>query len=386
MAAVGTVRPSVERQGAPWRDFVHTGPDTLAGRYLRTFWHPVYLAKDLAPGRAKPIHIMGEDFTLYRGETGAPHIVAFRCAHRGTQLSTGWVEGDEIRCFYHGWKYDAGGQCVEQPAEPEPFCGRIKIRGYPTEQYLGLIFAYLGDSPAPPLTRYPEFESDDEVFEETLSDLWPCNYFQRIENIPDLSHVPFTHFQLGRSVPRVEVRETEYGVDATGYHLNGRIDHVHYQMPNVTRFVVGARDSAETSDRDRIKWKVPVDDEHCLDFAVSWVHVSGDGVAKYRERQAERAAQESAFRPIEELGEEVLSSKARVQDMLDHPNATNIQDYMTMIGQGSIVDRGIEHLGRPDVGVTLIRRIWERELRAFAEGRHLKNWTESQVVPPVEGE
>ncbi|MBM2811214.1 MAG: hypothetical protein HW416_1973, partial [Chloroflexi bacterium] len=105
MAAVDTVRPSVERQEAPWRDFVHTGPDTLAGRYLRTFWHPVYLAKDLAPGRATPIHIMGEDFTLYRGETGTPHIVAFRCAHRGTQLSTGWVEGDEIRCFYHGWKY-----------------------------------------------------------------------------------------------------------------------------------------------------------------------------------------------------------------------------------------------------------------------------------------
>ncbi len=51
------------------------------------------------PGQAKPIQIMGERFTLYRGEGGAPHVVGFRCAHRGTQLSAGWVEGDCIRCI-----------------------------------------------------------------------------------------------------------------------------------------------------------------------------------------------------------------------------------------------------------------------------------------------
>ena len=73
---------------------VRTGPGTIAGRYLRSFWQPVALLKDLAVGRAKPLRVMSEDFTLYRGETGAPHLLAFRCAHRGTQLSTGWVEGE----------------------------------------------------------------------------------------------------------------------------------------------------------------------------------------------------------------------------------------------------------------------------------------------------
>src|SRR6478672_7692047 len=68
-------------------DFVHTGPGTLAGRYLRMFWQPVYRAQDLAAGRAVPIQIMSEHLTLYRGESGAPHLVDFRCAHRGTQLS-----------------------------------------------------------------------------------------------------------------------------------------------------------------------------------------------------------------------------------------------------------------------------------------------------------
>jgi len=75
-----------------YEDFVHTGPGTLAGRYMRMFWQPVYRAQDLATGRANPIRIMNEDFTLYRGEGGAPHVVEFRCRHRGAQLSAGWVK------------------------------------------------------------------------------------------------------------------------------------------------------------------------------------------------------------------------------------------------------------------------------------------------------
>src|SRR5262249_39926261 len=79
---------------------------TVAGRYLRSFWQPVFRARDLTAGRAFPLRIMGEDFTIYRGETGTPHVVGPRCAHRRPQLSVGWVEGDCIRCFYHGWKCD----------------------------------------------------------------------------------------------------------------------------------------------------------------------------------------------------------------------------------------------------------------------------------------
>jgi 5,5'-dehydrodivanillate O-demethylase oxygenase subunit len=55
-----------------YTDFAHTGPGTLAGRYLRRFWQPVYRAHELPVGWAKPIRIMSEDITLYRGEGGAP--------------------------------------------------------------------------------------------------------------------------------------------------------------------------------------------------------------------------------------------------------------------------------------------------------------------------
>src|SRR6266571_9224741 len=122
-------------------DFAHTGPDTLAGRYMRRFWQPVFVSGELPRGVARPIRILNEEFTLYRGESGSPHVVAHRCAHRGTQLSTGWVEDDCIRCLYHGWRYDGSGQCVEQPGEGgEGFAAKVQIAGLPTREHLGLIF------------------------------------------------------------------------------------------------------------------------------------------------------------------------------------------------------------------------------------------------------
>ncbi|HYT55716.1 MAG TPA: hypothetical protein VEQ38_13475 [Verrucomicrobiae bacterium] len=65
-----------------YMDQYPTGPDTVGGRYMRSFWHPVYRSVDLLPGWAKPIMIMSESYTLYRGESGVPYVVTFRCARR----------------------------------------------------------------------------------------------------------------------------------------------------------------------------------------------------------------------------------------------------------------------------------------------------------------
>ena len=112
---------ATDRPYQDFEDFDHTGPGTLMGRYLRRFWQPVHIASDLLVGWAKPVRVMSEDFTLYRGESGTPYLVEFRCAHRSTQLSVGWITGETINCRYHGWSYDGTGQCVSQPAETNPF-------------------------------------------------------------------------------------------------------------------------------------------------------------------------------------------------------------------------------------------------------------------------
>jgi 5,5'-dehydrodivanillate O-demethylase oxygenase subunit len=140
------------------KNFAHTGPGTLAGPYLRRFWHPIQVSDALAVGRPMRVQVMGEFFTLWRGEGGAVSLVQDRCPHRQTVLSLGWVAGDNIRCFYHGWEFNGGGQCVAQPAEKAGFAGKVRIRSYPVRDYLGLIFAYLGEGEPPEFRRFPELE------------------------------------------------------------------------------------------------------------------------------------------------------------------------------------------------------------------------------------
>ncbi|MBV8998822.1 MAG: Rieske 2Fe-2S domain-containing protein, partial [Solirubrobacterales bacterium] len=117
------------------------GPESPSGKLLRQAWQPVATSRSLGPGDAQPLRILGEEFTLYRGESGRAYVVGARCAHRYTWLHTGRVEADCIRCFYHGWKYDGSGQCVEQPAEKETFASKIRIPAAAVQEYAGLVFA-----------------------------------------------------------------------------------------------------------------------------------------------------------------------------------------------------------------------------------------------------
>ncbi len=384
-------------------DIIHTGPGTLAGRYLRTFWQPVYRAQDLPAGRAAPIRIMGENHTLYRGENGTPHVVAFKCAHRGTQLSLGWVEGDCIRCFYHGWKYEGSGQCVEQPGEEESFAKKIRIRSYPTQEYLGLIFAYFGEGQSPPLPLYPDFEVEG-VIEVVPRQDWPCNFFNRLDNAGDPVHVPFVHrmsrkrMNIDEHIRKLTAEETESGMIMTQISPGGEIRKRHFIMPNIVhlrsrvRIETSLDDSVERGGwmnpllqrlpledkqgvrMNRLLWRVPIDDEHCAGLGTGILYLKGDASKAYQEsrQQAQGAAE-----PVDvELGEAVLAGKLRIEDLKVSENykLISVEDYVAQVGQGSIADHADYHLGRNDVVVILLRKLWERELRALAEGKPLKQW------------
>jgi 5,5'-dehydrodivanillate O-demethylase len=367
-------------------DFVHTAPRTLAGRYLRRFWQPVYLADDLAPGRTRPITIMSEPFTLYRGASGRPYALAFRCAHRGTQLSTGWVEGENLRCFYHGWVYDGGGQCVEQPAEPEPFCSRVRIRSYPVEEYLGLLFAYLGEGEPPPPPRFLEAEGFDGAILPSASAVLPCNYFNRIDQAADHVHTIFAHresfVEQGGldGMPTLSAEETDYGVCTHIVHPNGAVGENHFQMPNINTFAAAPRGPG-TGWTTTVNWRVPIDDEHYQTFGLSLVEVRGNEDERQRALARFRQGLVLAGTSLtpEELGEEILAGRAHWLDFPDRRAFVPAQDYVALIGQGAIAPREAEHLGRSDVGTLLIRHIWERELQALAEGRPLKSWTRPRL-------
>ncbi len=380
------------RAGDPATDptvFEYTGPGTLAGRYLRMFWQPVALANELAPGQAKPLRVMSEDFTLYRGEGGAPHVVAYRCAHRGTQLSTGWVEGDCIRCFYHGWKYDHTGQCVEMPAEDPSFPPKVKISSYPTEEYLGLVFAYLGEGEPPAFPRWPELEEEGVL--TATSYVRACNYFNALENSHDPVHLAFVHRRSAFTengligVPTVAAEETPWGVAIHATRRGGTVRTVQFCMPNMTRRTSPPDDPAETRWQEALAWRVPIDDGAYRSFNLDLAYLTGEPAARYRRLLQEREAIREAAGSVDELAGKVLRGELQVEAIKDHPNIVNIQDTVAQVGQGAIADRRAERLGRSDVGIILIRKIWERELAALADGRPLKQWQRPERIAPTVG-
>ena len=355
-------------------DFVHTNPGTLAGRFMRMFWHPIYRSQDLPAGRRVPVKIMGEEFTLYRGEGGAAHLLAHRCAHRGTQLSVGRVEGDCIRCFYHGWKYDGSGQCVEQPAEDASFAAKIRIRSYPTEEYLGLVFAYLGQGSPPPMLRFPELEGEGVLENHTF--VRACNFFCHLELDP--AHIAFVHQDSPEAesgltgIPTIECQETDYGFV---FHArrDEKVQTQHRLMPNASYFKVFPMD-AESGWRDRAAWRVPIDDGHYVSFIADLVHVTGDAARRYRERHS--GSGKTSPPPIAELAEAVLAGKLNVEDVKDlGASVVFFQDEVALLAQGSVGSQNDEHLGPADSLVALQRELWARELTALAEDRPLKQWT-----------
>jgi 5,5'-dehydrodivanillate O-demethylase len=361
-----------ERVMVNFMDFYYTGPGTLAGNYMRRFWHPVYRAEDLKPGWAKPIRIMGEDFTLYRGEGGKPHVVGFRCPHRLTQLSVGWVEEDCIRCRFHGWKFDSSGQCVEQPAEKESFAEKVRIRSCPTDEYLGLVFAYFGEGSPPPLPRYPDFEKAG-LWVETY--VRPCNFVNNLENDP--IHIPFTHreseFYMTRAVeiPDITVEESEWGVLLQSRFPSGKLYITHHGLPNILCF--------RERDRDHLAWRVPIDDESHKSFQLDVTHIlEGEEGEAYKRRHQARTGK--LGRSPTEIGEAVLRGDVRIQDIEgdERANIVWIQDYATQVGQGPVELRKQEWLGRSDRALILIRKLWERELQALESGTPLKQWVRSE--------
>lgn len=355
------VEPVVEKS-----DFVHTGPGTLAGRYIRQYWQPIHVSDELPQGKIIPIKILGEDLALYRGESGTPRLITNECPHRLTVLSTGWIEGETIRCRYHGWRYDENGQCVEQPAEASPFCSRVrKLASYPTHEAHGLIFAYFGEGEAPPFRPLPGLE--DGVSENwTISpsvEMLPCNWFQSAENIMDDVHVNFSH--QGHFVNTVArpfipsktwARETSFGL--TQLQQRGdTTDQIHFIMPNQCYLAHALRTARDEKPFwfKALFWYVPIDDESHLHVLIMVYHT------KRRERPEAT--------PVHEEVEAILAGRKSWDDVAKHPNLIRIQDGVQIVGQGKIVDRTREHLGTSDVALGVLRRLWRRELKAFAAGQ-----------------
>ena len=188
-------------------------------------WHAVMpvAALDAANGVAAA-RLLGEDLVLWRA---GDQILAWKdlCVHRGTRLSMGKVQQDvHLQCPYHGWTYDAAGQCIHMPAHPEQ-TPPVRARAIPYQARIacGMIWVCLGE----PTADIPHFaEWDDPRFRKIL-----CGPYRfeaagprMVENFLDVAHFPFVHEHiLGTperpEIPDYEVVTDEHGVTASNIRV-----------------------------------------------------------------------------------------------------------------------------------------------------------------------
>ena len=350
------------------------------GEYLRRFWQPVALSSELAD-LPVAVRIMGEDLVAFRDGDGRVGLLERYCSHRNTSLEYGKIERRGLRCCYHGWHYDIDGRILDTPGEPEE--SRLKERfchgAYPTLEYKGIVFAYMG----PPELR-PEFPIYD-LFERPHNRLRPdkefspCNWLQVRENETDPIHITFLHHRLFGTqftavlddIPTLEWRETPVGMM---YITVRRWENMLWArsndmiLPNIAR-VSGVEDAKGEVLFDRrggvTNWAVPVDDTGCL--TIGWwdddEDVGRDGMNGYLDRM-----KRAGDRGLDPAGN--MDTQTGRRSYAERQRAPG--DWDAWVSQGPITPHRREHLGTTDVGVVMYRKLLRRGIRAVQAGRDPK--------------
>jgi 5,5'-dehydrodivanillate O-demethylase oxygenase subunit len=341
------------------------GPGTPMGDVLRHYWYPVCFTRELEEFPVKKARLLGENWAVFKTRQGDYGIIAERCPHRGASLVYGIIDDDGLRCGYHGWKFNTGGECVEILAEPDSspkfregscvFAGQAQELG-------GMIWAYVGTGPAPELPRYEAYVMHGirDIGHSTL----PCNWLQIMENAVDPYHVEALHGyyfefiaeQRGFEMPssfrnkheKVGFDTFEHGIIKrrllVGQDENSDDWTIGHPMVFPYKMWVGGNGIYQ------MQIRVPIDDTHtwmlfysvhapegaelpenppCVDYEYQWLDADGNHLVDYIEGQ----------------------------------------DIMAWVTQGPVADRTNERITKSDVGVVALRRMFFDAVESVKAGK-----------------
>lgn len=192
-------------------------------------WWPVAYLRDLDPLRPARFTLLERDLVIWWDrESGLWRAFEDVCPHRFVPLSEGRINGaGQLECPYHGWSFDGSGTCRSIPQMGDgaaPEARRSSCQALPTATGQGLLFVWSGDPasanpqtlPLVPLLREEGAGwADGWIVQDTFRDL-PMDALTLLENVLDVSHVPFTHHRtVGRreNAAPVELEITREGDD-----------------------------------------------------------------------------------------------------------------------------------------------------------------------------
>ena len=375
---------------------------TPMGELMRRYWQPILLSREVQEPDGAPVRVrlLGEDLVAFRDTSGRVGLVDAYCPHRRAPMFYGRNEECGLRCVYHGWKFDAAGNCVDLPTEPisSKMKDHVKITAYPTFEKAGLIFAYLGPQdmmPEPPDYEWMRAPATHRHVSKTYEH---CNWLQALEGGLDTAHSSYLHnnklgdkleFRQRDRAPRLDVEKTDYGyyyVSHRDAQEDGTYVRVYqYVMPWQQMRAGVARNPGRSSNHvpkhDGHIW-VPIDDEQT--FVYNW-KAGVDESARLDPEYVEQM-EKSSGRGKDDLipGSFVLKRNPTNDYLIDREmqkkiNFTGIvgvntqdfalQEAMGGSGSGPICDRTMENLGSTDKAIIAMRNLLLEATRDVESGK-----------------
>ena len=160
-------------------------------------WYPVAWSSEIARGDVIRRAYFGEELVVFRTEDGEACVLDAYCPHLGAHLGVGGkVDGEGIRCPFHGWRFGGDGSCLDVPYARRKPQG-VRARTYPTREAAGVVWAwYHPDGAAPTFDppSIPEFGAEDWTPDWTQYDWTIRTHPQEIsENSVDWPHLTEVH-------------------------------------------------------------------------------------------------------------------------------------------------------------------------------------------------
>ena len=206
----------------------------------RQHWYPVSFLKDLNTARPTVFTLLGDPLVLWWDRQERQwRAFADVCPHRLVPLSEGRInELGNLECPYHGWTFNGDGYCTTIPQAPLAVEGeapsvdsrqarltspRSRCRSYTTACRQGMLFVFAGDSAealSVPLPLVPPLDDGEASWfvQDTFRDL-PYDALTLLENVLDVSHVPFTHHAtVGRRETAGPVNAKLMNFGTEGFH------------------------------------------------------------------------------------------------------------------------------------------------------------------------
>jgi len=368
------------------------GPSTPMGDALRRYWIPALLAWELPEPDGPPVRVklLGEELVAFRDSLGRVGLLDEYCPHRRASLFFGRNEECGLRCVYHGWKFDADGQCMDMLNEPEDLQFKHKIRAtsYPTTELGGVVWAYMGPAELrPPLPRFAWAEAP-ATHRNVSKVIQESNWLQGLEGGIDTSHAPILHRAISNTTSRhgfkpshpfVNSRASRIVVDLTdyGYHYAGirpyegtdvYVRTYHFIMP--FHQIRPSRTAGGVPSVAGHIW-VPMDGENTMvyNWEFSDEPLTDEDRLERRLGNGPLDVDQTTFRSKRNRQNNyLLDRQVQKTETFTGIEGVNTQDRAVQEGMGPIVDRSKEHLGPADKAIIQARRLLLQAVKTAADG------------------